>query len=33
LTVREAFEKERALLLPLPQTPFPTDERRDQGRI
>jgi len=29
LTVGEAFEKERALLLPLPQTPFPTDERRE----
>jgi len=29
LTVAEAFEKERALLLPLPQTPFPTDERRE----
>jgi transposase len=29
LTVREAFEKERVLLLPLPQTPFPTDERRE----
>ena len=29
LTVREAFKKERALLLPLPQAPFPTDERRE----
>jgi hypothetical protein len=29
LTVGEAFDKERALLLPLPQTPFPTDERRE----
>ena len=29
LTVGEAFEKERPLLLPLPQTPFPTDERRE----
>ncbi|MHC4406092.1 MAG: IS21 family transposase [Planctomycetota bacterium] len=29
LTVAEAFEKERALLLPLPQTPFSTDERRE----
>ena len=29
LTVREAFEKERALLLPLPQASFPTDERRE----
>lgn len=29
LTVSEAFEKERALLLPLPPTPFPTDERRE----
>jgi transposase len=29
LTVAEAFEKERALLLSLPQTPFPTDERRE----
>ncbi len=29
LTVAEAFEKERALLLPLPQTPFHTDERRE----
>ena len=27
LTVAQAFEKERALLLPLPQTPFPADER------
>jgi len=25
----QAFEKERALLLPLPQAPFPTDERRE----
>ena len=29
LTVGEAYEKERPLLLPLPQTPFPTDERRE----
>ena len=29
LTVQEAFEKERGLLLPLPQTPFPTDERHE----
>ena len=29
LTVREAFEKERALLLPLPPAPFPTEERRE----
>lgn len=29
MTVGEAFEKERGLLLPLPQTPFPTDERRE----
>jgi len=29
LTVGDAFEKERALLLPLPQTPFPTHERRE----
>jgi hypothetical protein len=29
MTVGEAFQKERALLLPLPQTPFPTDERRE----
>ena len=29
LTVAQAFEKERALLLPLPQAPFPTDERRE----
>jgi len=29
LTVAEAFEKERALLLPLPPAPFPTDERRE----
>jgi transposase len=29
LTVSEAFEKEHALLLPLPQTPFHTDERRE----
>ena len=29
LTVREAFEKERALLLPLPQASFSTDERRE----
>jgi len=29
LTVGDAFEKERALLLPLPRTPFPTDERRE----
>jgi transposase len=29
MTVGEAFEKERALLLPLPPTPFPTDERRE----
>ncbi|MBU0641443.1 MAG: IS21 family transposase [Planctomycetes bacterium] len=29
LTVREAFEKERPLLLPLPPAPFPTDERRE----
>ena len=29
LTVAEAFEKERPLLLPLPATPFPTDERRE----
>jgi transposase len=28
-TVAEAFEEERALLLPLPSTPFPTDERRE----
>jgi len=28
-TVHEVFEKERALLLSLPQTPFPTDERRE----
>jgi len=27
LTVAEAFEKERPLLLPLPPAPFPTDER------
>ncbi len=29
LTVAEAFEKERSLLLPLPHTPFVTDERRE----
>ena len=29
LTVAEAFEKDRASLLSLPQTPFPTDERRE----
>jgi transposase len=29
LTVAEAFERERALLLPLPHTPFVTDERRE----
>ena len=29
LTVAEAFEKERSLLLPLPHTPFITDERRE----
>jgi transposase len=29
LTVAEAFAKERALLLPLPPAPFPTDERRE----
>jgi transposase len=29
LTVGEAFEKERPLLLPLPPAPFPTDERRE----
>jgi transposase len=29
LTVAEAFEQERALLLPLPATPFPTEERRE----
>jgi hypothetical protein len=29
LTVAEAFEKERALLLPLPHAPFVTDERRE----
>ncbi|MBU0639024.1 MAG: IS21 family transposase, partial [Planctomycetes bacterium] len=29
LTVAEAFEKERALLLPLPHAPFATDERRE----
>jgi transposase len=29
LTVAAAFEKERALLLPLPHTPFVTDERRE----
>ena len=28
-TVAEAFAKEQALLLPLPPTPFPTDERRE----
>lgn len=27
--VREAFEEERAKLLPLPTNPFPTDERRE----
>ena len=27
LTVADAFEKERSLLLPLPDAPFPTDER------
>jgi transposase len=29
LTVREAFEQERARLMPLPENPFPTDERRE----
>jgi transposase len=29
MTVREAFEKERSLLLPLPDSLFPTDERRE----
>lgn len=29
LTVAAAFEKERSHLLPLPQTPFPVDERRE----
>jgi hypothetical protein len=29
MTVAEAFEQERALLLPLPDAPFPTDERRE----
>ena len=29
LTVAEAFEKEHALLLPLPPTPFATEERRE----
>jgi transposase len=29
MTVAEAFEKERALLLPLPHAPFVTDERRE----
>jgi transposase len=29
LTVAEAFEQERGLLLPLPHTPFVTDERRE----
>jgi Mu transposase-like protein len=29
LTVAEAFEQERPLLLPLPATPFPTEERRE----
>jgi transposase len=29
LTVGEAFETERPLLLPLPPAPFPTDERRE----
>jgi len=28
-TVRDAFEEERAHLLPLPAVPFPTDERRE----
>ena len=27
MTVRQAFEKERSFLMPLPDTPFPTDER------
>jgi transposase len=31
LTVAEAFQKERALLLPLPDAPFPTEERRELG--
>jgi hypothetical protein len=30
LTVAQAFEKERPLLLPLPPAPFPTDERRER---
>lgn len=29
LTVAQAFEKERGLLLPLPEAPFPTEERRE----
>jgi len=29
VTVAEAFEKERSLLVPLPPTPFPTEERRE----
>ena len=29
LTVREALERERPHLLPLPENPFPTDERHD----
>jgi transposase len=29
LTVREAFERERPKLLPLPENPYPTDERRE----
>lgn len=29
LTVADAFEKERTLLMPLPPTRFPTDERRE----
>lgn len=31
LTVREAFQKERSLLLPLPEAPFPTEERDEVG--
>jgi transposase len=30
LTVAQAFEKERPLLLPLPPAPFPTEERRER---